>query len=80
MYGYTDWVYSGQGLLLNVKMLETADSLQNISESQKYFFQKKPDTEESIYMKLEKHLVAWGQGGKAGVEVLIGETQGNIWE
>lgn len=66
-------------------MLETADSFKNTGESQKYYVQKKPDTKEyllsgSIYMKLEKNLVAWGQGGKADVEVLMGEMQGSILE
>lgn len=37
-------VYSCQRILLNAKMLETADSFRNMGESQKYYVQKKPDT------------------------------------
>lgn len=46
-------------------MLETVSSFKNMDESKKYYLQKKPDTKEyllsgSIYMKLEKDLVACG--------------------
>lgn len=63
-------------------MLETADSFRNMGESQKYYVQKKPDTKVlAIWFHLyetRKQFIAWGQGGKAGVEVLIGAMQGSI--